>query len=124
MDNYSLDSLLDGAVAELYTRAMQEVAVNVLDPNTKATAKRKVIITLEIAPNEMRDIADMNVSIKTSLAPHANVSGRLLFDRDKSGKAVCGEYGTNSRQLAITVAEDGETGVDTKEEFKGLKLVK
>lgn len=124
MDKYSLDNLLGGAVAELYTKAMQEVAANVLDPNTKATAKRKIVITLEIAPDEQRDIADMDVSVKTALAPHKGVNGRLMFDRDQSGKAVCGEYGTNNRQLAITVGEDGETDIDTKEDFKGLKLVR
>lgn len=122
---YSLDKLLGGAVAEMYSGAMRDVAQNVLDPNTKPDAKRKIILTLTVEPDEERDIANMSAEVKTTLAPHMAATGRLIFDRDHDGNAICGEFGTgaNSNQVEIAIDSDGQTTLDTKDEFKGLKVV-
>ena len=122
---YSLDKLLGGAVGEMFSEAMIEVAENVLDPNTKATAKREITLKLTIEPDEERDIANMSAVVNKKLAPHIAATGRFIFDRDRDGKAVCGEFGTgaNSKQVELAVGDDGETTLDTKDEFKGLKVV-
>ena len=122
---YSLDKLLGGAVVELFSQAMVDVAENVLDPNTPPKAKRKITLTLVVEPDEERDIANMSADVKTTLASHIAATGRLIFDRDRDGKAVCGEFGNgaNSKQVEIAVGDDGETALDTKDDFKGLTVV-
>lgn len=122
---YSLDKLLGGAVVELFSKAMVEVAENVLDPNTKPDAERGITISIAIKPNKERDIADMSAQVKPKLAPHLAATGRMAFDRDREGNAVCGEFGTgaNSKQVELAVTDAGDTVLDTKDEFKGLKVV-
>lgn len=122
---YSLDKLLGGALAELFSEALVEVAENVLDPNTKPDAEREILMSVKIKPSKERDIADMSAQVKAKLAPHIAATGRLIFDRSRDGKAVCGEFGTgaNSNQVEIAIDGDGETTLDTKDEFKGLKVV-
>lgn len=121
---YSVDKLLGGAVVEMFSEAMVAVAENVLDPNTPPKAKRKIVLELTIEPDEERDIANMSAVVKKTLAPRI-AAGRFIFGRDRDGKAVCGEFGTgaNSKQVEIAVGDDGETSLDTKDEFKGLKVV-
>lgn len=122
---YSLDKLLGGAVAEMYSKAMRDVAANVLDPNTKPNAKRKITMIMTIDPDEARDIADMSVEVKTTLAPHIAATGRFIYDRDRDGNAICGEFGTgaNSNQVEIAINSDGQTILDIKDDFKGLQVV-
>ena len=38
--NINLDKIAEGAVGEKFNSALKEVTKNILDPNTKATAKR------------------------------------------------------------------------------------
>ena len=111
MEIYSMDQMLDGAVQEKFSQAMHELAEDVLDPNKKAKAKRKVTITLTVEPNEERDIAGMSVDVKTSLAPNNPVGGRIIFDRNSNGTAVCGEIGGNKNQLAISTDSFGNTSI-------------
>lgn len=122
---YSLDKLLGGAVAEMYSKAMRDIAANVLDPNTKPNAKRKITLTMTIEPDKARDIADISVEVKTTPAPHIAAAGRLIYDRDRDGNAICGEFGTgaNSNQVEIAINGDGQTILDTKDDFKGLQVV-
>lgn len=123
---YSMDKFMGGAMAEKFSEAMDDVAANVLDPNTKADAVRKINIELTINPNKERDIAAITVEVKKRLAGHKPIESRVAFDRDLEGRAVCGEFGSgaNSNQVELMVGEDGATGLDTKDEFKGLKVVK
>lgn len=122
---YSLDKLLGGAVAEMFSKEMVKVAENVLDPNTKPDAEREILISVKVKPDEERDIANMSAQVKSKLAPHIAATGRMMFDRDREGNAICGEFGTgaNSNQVEIAIDGDGQTTLDTKDEFKGLKVV-
>ena len=51
------DSILQmarGAFVERVDYEMHKVIDNILDPNTKATAKRKITLTIELVPARMR----------------------------------------------------------------------
>lgn len=45
-----LDNLMGGAMQEKFRVALAEVLANVRDPNTQATAKRGITLTVIIAP--------------------------------------------------------------------------
>ena len=43
-----------GAIAEITDYEVERVVANIMDPNTAATAKRKITITLTFAPDDYR----------------------------------------------------------------------
>ena len=50
----SIMSMARGAFEERVDYEMDKVIQNILDPNTKATAKRKITLTIELAPDDER----------------------------------------------------------------------
>ena len=66
-----LDLLMGGAVQERFRIALAEVLANIRDPNTRATEKRSITLTLTLAPYATRDTAQMDVTVKTKLAAAA-----------------------------------------------------
>ena len=73
-----------GAIAEITDYEVERVVANIMDPNTAATAKRKITITLTFAPDDYRQQIGMDAQAKTTLAPiHAQYFLGLLY-RDGS----------------------------------------
>ena len=50
--NINLETLAGGAFAEKLNEALMQVAENIQNPNTEATTKRQIQITLKFAPNK------------------------------------------------------------------------
>lgn len=50
----SIMSMARGAFEERVDYEMDKVIQNILDPNTKATAKRKITLTIELTPDDER----------------------------------------------------------------------
>lgn len=106
-----------GAFAERADYEMHRVIDNILDPNTKATAKRKITLTLEMVPDEERSQISVVVTAKSTLAP-TNPAGTTLFvSADANGEMVVVEA---VPQVPGQMAIDGEI----QEEPKILKLMK
>lgn len=53
----SIMSMARGAFEERVDYEMDKVIQNILDPNTKATAKRKITLTIELTPDDERRCA-------------------------------------------------------------------
>lgn len=51
LDKKSILEMSMGAILERVDYEMGKVMDNILDPNTKATAKRKISVTLELIPS-------------------------------------------------------------------------
>ena len=105
--NFELSKIAEGGVQVKLNRALQQVADNILNPNTEAKKKRKVTITLTIAPNDKRDAADTLVEVKTSLAPETGVSSTMLLGRDIKGEVHINELKSDP--------DTGEVKTDTGE---------
>ena len=54
--NINLETLAGGAFAEKLNEALMQVAENIQNPNTEATTKRQIQITLKFAPNKTRQL--------------------------------------------------------------------
>lgn len=67
-----------GAFTERVDYEMAKVIENILDANTKATAKRKITVTLEFSPDDDRENISVNVTAKSTLAP-TNAARTNLF---------------------------------------------
>ena len=64
----SIMSMARGAFEERVDYEMDKVIQNILDPNTKATAKRKITITIELTPDDERRTIGVSVTAKSTLA--------------------------------------------------------
>jgi len=63
----NLDTIDGGALMELVGAELRKIADNIQDPNIKADAKRKLVITVEVLPNENRSQADLTYGTKTTM---------------------------------------------------------
>ena len=74
MIELNIQKLKGGACIRQFNAELQRAVANILDPNTDAKAKRKVTLTLTMAPNEARNMADISVAVKASLCPQSPVA--------------------------------------------------
>lgn len=69
--NINLETLAGGAFAEKLNEALMQVAENIQNPNTEATTKRQIQITLKFAPNKTRQLVSTQIAVTTKLAAGA-----------------------------------------------------
>lgn len=86
MNNEMQKSILQmarGAIMERADYEMSRLLSNILDANTSATAKRKLVITLELKPDDGRQTITVNCSAKSTLAPtNPVVTSLYVADED------------------------------------------
>lgn len=103
-----LSEINEGALQEQFNHVMHAVVENILDPNTDATKKRQITITLDIKPNEYREDFVMNAVVKSKLVPRDEVTSRVLIGRDEKGKLVANELKSGQRGQTYFDPEDSE----------------
>ena len=70
MEQFDKKSILEmsmGAILERVDYEMGRVLENILDPNTKATAKRKITVGLELVPSADRKTITVLTTAKAAL---------------------------------------------------------
>ena len=65
----SILEMARGAIMERVDYEMVKVIDNIMDANTKPTAKRKITLTIELQPDYDRENIVVNSTVKTALAP-------------------------------------------------------
>ena len=70
----SILQMARGAIMERADYEMSRLLANILDPNTSATAKRKLTLTLELKPDDDRQTITVSCIAKTTLAATNPVS--------------------------------------------------
>ena len=106
--NENRDSIMRmarGAFEERVDYEMDKVIQNILDPNTKATAKRKITITLTFAPDDYRQQIGMDAQAKTTLAPIQPVRTSLCITKGRDGSLLLAEM---TPQVPGQVNMDGD----------------
>jgi len=88
MPEINLDELAGGAVSERFQYELGRVLQNIQDPNTDPKKKRKINLTLTFSADESRDIANVSVQAKSTLAPAKDVTSKLIMDTDQEGHVV------------------------------------
>jgi len=126
---FSVEQLAEGALAEQIRDAMAAVIENIADPNTPFNTKRKLSITLTFTPDEKRELAEVVMNVKPTLAKPTLAGAsptktRLFIDKDRDGKVVCAEYRKGiPGQMAMVADDGGEVKVEDPIEG-GLRVVK
>lgn len=93
--NENRDSIMRmarGAFEERVDYEMDKVIQNILDPNTKATAKRKITLTIELTPDDERRQIQVSVTAKSTLAATNPVATSLYVTGDSNGELVVAEW--------------------------------
>lgn len=113
---YAQKSILQmarGAIQERADYEITKILDNILDPNTTATAKRKLTITLTLCPDDTRQNISVGVVAKSTLAPTNPVTTSL--------------YVADEETIVEMVPQiPGQFGMDGSEEESApmLKLIK
>lgn len=87
----SLLQMAKGAIQERVDYEVSRVVDNVLDMNTEAKAKRKVVLTIELVPDEDRRVVKVSASAKSTLAPVTPVGTSLVVTADEHGEMMLAE---------------------------------
>lgn len=87
----SIMRMAKGAFEERVDYEMARVIDNILDLNTKATAKRKITLTIEMAPDDERQVIHVAVQAKSTLASTNPVATALCVTTDGNGEMVVAE---------------------------------
>lgn len=118
-ETLDINKLAGGAIQEAIHFALGECFENIKDPNTEAEKVRKLTITIDLKPDETRQIIKTNVSCKTKLVPVNSITTQLLLD--KSGdKVVATELlKHNPNQIGFDELEENNSNVINME--KGAK---
>lgn len=98
MKDISIANIADGVSAEYFAREAKKVAENILDPNTKPTATRKIVMTYYFVPDEDREEVRCVVEAKSSMAatrPH----GKVIYTGSRNGKPVLLEADPKQTEL-------------------------
>lgn len=126
-----LEKLAGGAFSERVNQSIQDVIENISDPNTPWKKKRKVTVTMTFEANESRNITNIDMVSKPTLAPKEGVHTNIIIDKDMDGEIIAAEYKkqipgqeamkVNQETGEITTSNNKETG---NESVEGLKIVK
>lgn len=90
-DATSILQMAKGAIQERVDYEMRRVVDNILDENTKATAKRKITLTVELIPDDERQKINVSVVAKSALAPTNPIATSLYIAGDARGEMVIAE---------------------------------
>lgn len=84
----SIVQMARGAIMERIDYEMEKVIDNILDPNTKSTAKRKLQLVIEFSPDDTRQTISVSSTVKSTLCPTNPVSTALFVTGDSGSGEV------------------------------------
>lgn len=114
MQHINLEQFAGGAFTAQINRELKKVAENIQDPNTDATAKRKITVVMEFKPNESRDFVTTGVQAKATLAPALGAVTAFNVGTDlKTGEVQAAEIGKQLPGQMAMVLEDTSEEEDT-----------
>ncbi|MBD5469237.1 MAG: replication protein [Lachnospiraceae bacterium] len=92
----NLDTFAGGAFKEKVNEAISQVAENIQNPNTDATTKRKITITMTLAPNKSRQMVNTQIAVTVKLASTEAIDTQMLMGTDmRTGQVEIREYDGN-----------------------------
>lgn len=92
LDKKSILEMSSGAILERVDYEMGKVLDNILDPNTKADAKRKISVTVELLPSADRRTIVVKTTVKSTLCPTDSIlTGLHVGSQPGTGEMVVAE---------------------------------
>ena len=111
-NNINLETLAGGAFAEKINEALMQVAENIQNQNTDATAKRGISVNIKFTPNKTRQLVSTSISVTTKLAATEAIDTQMIMGRNmRTGVIEIAEYDgqiTGQTALDFDQAEEAE----------------
>lgn len=102
----NLDSFAGGAFKEKVNEAIAQVAENIQNPNTDATTKRKITITMTLAPNKTRQMVNTQIAVTVKLASTEAIDTQMLTGLDpRTGEVFQTSKQSNIFKIPAKAAE-------------------
>lgn len=80
-EKVTLLNLKGGAAVELFDIELNNVLVNILDPNTKPEAVREIVMKVKIKPDEDRFISQVLIECSSKLSAMSSLSTQFVIDQ-------------------------------------------
>lgn len=118
----NLEALAGGAFAEKLNEALIQVADNIQNPNTEATTKRQINVTIKFAPNKTRQLVNTQIAVTTKLAATEAIDTQMIMGVNmRTGQLEIAEYDGQIRgQMSLSdltqPQETPEPAAGTKEQ--------
>lgn len=111
MKHFNMEEFANGAFTQQINRELEKVTQNIQDPNTDATAKRRITVVIEFKPNEERNFVTTGVQAKSTLAPSLGAVTALNMGKNlKTGEVEAVEIGNQiPGQMSIGDMEEQQT---------------
>lgn len=93
MKHIDMEKFAGGAFTTQINRELEKVTENIQDPNTDATAKRRITVVIEFKPNEARNFVTTGVQAKSTLAPALGAVTALSMGKNLKTNEVEAEGG-------------------------------
>ena len=106
--NINLETLAGGAFAEKLNEALMQVAENIQNPNTEATTKRQIQITLKFAPNKTRQLVSTQIAVTTKLAATEAIDTQMIMGINMRTGQIRGQMSFNDLQAQEQPAEPAQ----------------
>lgn len=106
--NINLETLAGGAFAEKLNEALMQVAENIQNPNTEATTKRQIQITLKFAPNKTRQLVSTQIAVTTKLAATEAIDTQMIMGVNMRTGQIRGQMSFNDLQAQEQPAEPAQ----------------
>lgn len=90
-----------GALMERADYELTRIVENIMDINTPATKKRKLTVTLDLEPDEDRNMITISASAKSTLVPTSPVKSAFWVTTDENGVPVMQEMLAESPDQTI-----------------------
>ena len=109
-NNINLEELAGGAFAEKVNEALMQVAENIQNPNTEATAKRGITVSIKFSPNKNRQLVNTSIAVQTKLAATEAIDTQIIMGKNfKTGEIEFAEYDGQMRgQISFSELEEEE----------------
>lgn len=98
LETITLANLAEGAADELFVSEIRKIIANIVDPNTDATQRRTLTLTISITPDDNRELCAVSVKASSKLAGLNAAKTNIFIGRHK-GEFVATEY--NPKQAGL-----------------------
>lgn len=103
----TIETVAGGSVPERFEAELEKVIENVMDPNTKPDAQRRIRIDVKIKPTEDRSNGTVSVEVSSKLAGQKSDAGPFYIGR-QDGKLTAVTTDPEQGDIFDDPDEDGQ----------------